>query len=175
MMTKYIFRLPISNMAGIMILAALSGCSTKKSNESLQNATIGIDDIKLKSLDGGSVDLSQYEGKVLFVNVWATWCRPCIEEMPSIERAQSILRDRKVEFLFASNEEPDLIRHFIKNRSLKVNCVQLENMEGLKIQALPTTFIFDIGGRLAFSESGFRKWDEASNIELITKIIDNHE
>ena len=131
--------------------------------------------MKLKDLNNQLIDLTRYKNKIVFINFWATWCRPCIEEMPSIDRAQTKLQNENIEFLVASNEELDRIQSFIKNHDLKLNYVKLENFEELKIQALPTTFIFDWEGELVFSETGYRKWDDPENIDMITKIINSHE
>ena len=94
--------------------------------------------------------------------------------MPTINSAQRMFKDNDVVFLFASNEEIDRINAFSTKHSYEFRYVKLENMEELKIQALPTTFIFDSDGELKFSETGFRMWDEPANINLITK-IKNHE
>ncbi len=142
-------------------------CSGSKDND--------IAKVKLKELTGQSIDLAQFEGKAVFINFWATWCKPCIQEMPTIADAQEKLKNENVVFLFASNEEPDQIEKFIKKHSYNFHYVHLENMEALKIQALPTTFIFNPEGKMKFSENGFRTWDEPANIELITKIMNDHE
>lgn len=131
--------------------------------------------VKLKELTGQSIDLAQFEGKAVFINFWATWCKPCILEMPSIAAAQEKLKNENVVFLLASNEEPDQIEKFIKTHSYDFHYVHLENMEALQIQALPTTFIFNSEGKMKFSEMGFKTWDEPANIELITEIMNDHE
>jgi thiol-disulfide isomerase/thioredoxin len=151
----------------LLIFFGFLGCSVNKDND--------ISKVKLKELTGQSIDLAQFEGKAVFINFWATWCKPCIVEMPTIAAAQEKLKNEKVVFLFASNEEPDRIEKFAKKHSYDFHYVRLENMEALKIQALPTTFIFDPEGKIKFSENGFRAWDEAVNIELITKIVTNNE
>jgi thiol-disulfide isomerase/thioredoxin len=142
-------------------------CSGSKDND--------ISKVKLKELTGQSIDLAQFEGKAVFINFWATWCKPCIQEMPTIAAAQEQLKNENVIFLIASNEEPEQIEKFIKKHSYNFHYVHLENMEALKIQALPTTFIFNPEGKMKFSENGFRTWDEPANIELITKIVNDHE
>ncbi len=134
-----------------------------------------INKIKLKELNGQSIDLSQYEGKTVFINLWATWCKPCIQEMPTIESAQEKLKNENVIFLVASNEEVTQIEKFIKKRNYSFHYVHLENLEALNVQALPTTLIYNQEGKLKFSETGFRMWDDPKNIDLITKIMNDHE
>lgn len=152
----------------LMVFAfCFSSCSSKKENTGI----ISLEDVKLSTLTGQRIDTDEFEGKVVFINFWATWCGPCIKEMPSIEKTQAMMKDKDVIFLLASNEEPDQIERFSKNHDYSFRYVQLNNMEELKIQALPTTFIFDADGRLKFSETGSRMWNEPVNIELITKII----
>ena len=154
----------------IFALLFLLGCSSKNKEKN----TISLDDIKLSTLSGEKIDMEEFKGKTVFINFWATWCKPCIQEMPTINSAQSMFKDNDVVFLFASNEEIDRINEFSAKHPYEFLYVNLENMEDLKIQALPTTFIFDSDGKLQFSESGFRMWDEAANIDLISK-IKNHE
>ena len=156
----------------LIIFITLLGCSGKSGK---QSDVVSLEKVKLKDLNNQPIDLTRYKNKIVFINFWATWCRPCIEEMPSIERARSKLQNENIEFLVASSEELDRIQSFIKNHDLKLNFVKLENLEELKIQALPTTFIFDQNGKSVFSETGYRQWDDPENIEMITKIINSHE
>lgn len=78
-------------------------------------------------------------------------------------------------FLLASNEDPKQIEEFKKRHTYNFHYVHVENLEELKIQALPTTYIFNQEGKLKFSETGYRKWDDPDNIDLITKIMNDHE
>lgn len=149
------------------ILLGLLGCSSGKDTDIVK--------VNLKELTNQTIDLSEFEGKAVFINFWATWCKPCIQEMPTIANAQEHFTNENVVFLLASNEELDQIEGFVKRHSYNFHYVRLENMEALKIQALPTTFIFNPEGKLKFSESGFRAWDDPANIELISKIMNDHE
>lgn len=155
-----------------LVLISLCACS-RGNNENIPS--IDIETVKLKELNDQPIDLTQYEGKTVFINFWATWCKPCIQEMPTIASAQEKLKNENVVFLLASNEEPDQIGAFIKKHTYDFRYVRVENLEALNIQALPTTFIFNSDGELKFSENGFRVWDATENIELITKITNDHD
>lgn len=158
-MIRYIF---------IIAVIALTGCSSKKKEE---QSAIVASDVKLTDLQGKEIDLANLAGKTVFVNFWATWCRPCIQEMPSIASLQNNLAGKNIEFLFASDEEVEKILKFKESRSMDLNFVRVENPEALGIEALPTTFIFNGKGELVFSEVGFRKWDDPSTMEMVLKII----
>jgi thioredoxin-related protein len=90
--------------------------------------------------------------------------------MPSIKEAQNILQNEKIIFLMASGESADQIKEFSITHEYKFKYVRIENSEEMNVQALPTTFIFNKDGNLVFSETGYRKWDEKNNIDLILKI-----
>lgn len=126
--------------------------------------------VRLADLDGKPIDLHQFKGSTVFINCWATWCKPCIREMPTIENARELLRNKKVVFLLASNESPDQISEFTKEHNFNLNYVRLTNMEELNIEGLPTTYIFNPKGELVFAESGYRKWDDSSNIRMLLEI-----
>lgn len=91
--------------------------------------------------------------------------------MPTIEEVQNILQDEKIIFLMASNESAEQIKEFSKFHKYKFKYVRIENSEEMNVQALPTTFIFNPEGNMVFSETGYRKWDEKNNIDLILKIV----
>ena len=134
-----------------------------------------LEKVKLTDLKSNSISLNHYAGKTIFLNFWATWCKPCITEMPTIEKAQNILKKEGVVFLMASNEAKEEIDAFGKAHNFNFNYCQILNSEELGIEGLPTTFIFNQEGKLVFSELGYRKWDEKSNIDMILKIINKNE
>ena len=158
----------------VLLLLACSGKSSEQSATQAENDT-GMPSIKLNDLNNQPIDLNQYKGKTVFINFWATWCGPCVKEMPSIERAKDILKDSKIEFLIASSESVEQIQSFKTDRNIDLHFVRVDNMEELGIQALPITYIINSDGKLVFSETGYRQWDEASNIELLNTISATHE
>ena len=156
----------------LFLLIALYACGDaitpndiSKEETAPQISTIA--QLVLTDLNDQPIDLEKYKGNTVFINFWATWCKPCREEMPSINEAMNILKDQRVEFFFASDESKEQIEDFKEAHDYNFNYVRVENLGNLGIMGLPTTFIFNDGGELVFSEMGYRKWDNKANIDLI--------
>ena len=160
----------ISMNSGILwvIMLLLMACSSNSEKSREKENGIGINTIRLVNLAGEEIDMDDFKNKTVFINFWATWCKPCLQEMPGIERAQQLLKDKDVVFLLASNESMEQIQNFKNKGKFRFQYVQVQNMEALNIQAIPATFIFNPQGELIFSEVGFRVWDAPENIRLIT-------
>ncbi|HEX6847171.1 MAG TPA: TlpA disulfide reductase family protein [Chitinophagaceae bacterium] len=152
----------------VILITACNG--NKKDGSSLTTIpATEIEKIKLAGLTGNKIDLKQYKGKTVFINFWATWCKPCVLEMPTIRNAIDLLKNHDIEFLFASDEDPDVIRLFEKKHGYQFNYCRVNNIEELGITILPTTFIFDKEGRQVYSEIGYQKWDDSINMDLLLK------
>lgn len=161
---------------GIALIWGLVACNVgDKSKPVPYEKKTELRKISLTDLNQQPINLEKYKGKTVFINFWATWCKPCIQEMPSIANAQNLLRNEDIVFLLASDESIEQINEFRIKHGYKFNYVRIENSEELDIQALPTTFIFGPQGTLAFSEPGDRKWDDAANINMILKIIKRND
>lgn len=162
----------ISQKLALIIILCLAACNIgDKSKPIPDEKKIELRKISLTDLDQQPIDIEKYRGKAVFINFWATWCKPCILEMPSIANVQNILRGEEIVFLLASDESVEQIKEFRIKHDYKFNYTRIENSADLDIQALPTTFIFNPEGRLVFSEPGERKWDDAPNINMILEII----
>ncbi len=161
----------------ILLFLGLTSCNNLPVEKPRATTQVmrAVDKIRLADLENISINLKEYQGKTIFINFWATWCKPCIKEMPSILKAQNILQNENIIFLLASNESAEQIEDFRKTNGYKFNFVRIENSEEINVQALPTTFIFNRKGDLVFSETGSRKWNEKNNIDSILKISNANE
>ena len=146
----------------------------KNKPASISKASV-LDQLKLTDLTNKPVDLKQYIGKTIFLNIWATWCKPCITEMPAIQNAQNMLKKEGVVFLLASGENAEEIASFKNANDYNFNYTRIENSEDLNVQTLPTTFIFNAEGELVFSEMGSRQWDDNISISMIRKIAHKND
>ena len=158
----------------ITCLTLIIGCSQKKQESKTKDDEFDnkLTSIELITLDGKEINWSQMDGKVVFINFWATWCGPCIKEMPSIQNAQEQFSEKDIMFLLATEEGVTRIRDFKEARQFSLNLViQKTPLATLNIVALPTTYIFDTEGNLAFQETSARQWDDPENIEMLQGII----
>ena len=160
----------IYKIAVLFILSTVS-CKGKEKEIVAPQSGTDIEKVQLTDLNGQLLNIKQYAGKTVFINFWATWCKPCIAEMPSIEKAKNKLSDQNIVFLLASNESIPEIQDFKNSNTYTSTYLRIENMEALNIQAIPTTYIFNPQGKLVFSEMGYRNWDDSANINLILKIV----
>ncbi len=159
---------------GLLFLFTIPACKnasekneTNKSPDIITQKDNAITQLHLTDLHDQPIDFATYKGKTVFINFWATWCKPCREEMPSIQEAMKKLKDEKIEFLFASDETTEQIEEFKAAHKYSFNYVKVGSLSELNIMGLPTTFIFNSNGKLIFSEMGYRKWDDKANIDLI--------
>ena len=160
----------------LFFLVALAGCretATKKTEptHTADPAKVDISKLQLTDLDNNPVDMDQYKGKTVFVNFWATWCNPCIAEMPSIQQLQNRFKDDNIVFLLATDDEANEIKDFKTAHDYTFNYTRLESLASMNIQAIPTTFIYAADGSLAFSETGSRNWADSASIQMIQKIV----
>lgn len=145
------------------------GCNTGITNnknvsdlESLQLKTSFVD------LYENNLDLSVYKGKRIVINYWATWCGPCIKEIPSIKRAEEILEDYGYIFLLVSDETISKISKFKNDRNFDLNFLRsIESYETLGIYSMPTSYIFDENGKIIETIVGAIEWDSE---EMINKL-----
>ncbi len=131
-----------------------------------------LESIKLADLEGNPIDLKSYQGKTVFLNFWATWCKPCIQEMPSIERAQQALEAENFVFLLASDETSKRIKRFQNLQDFNLNFVKLNTpFPDLGIYSIPTTMVIDPQGKIMMNQVGAMEWDTP---EILEKLRSNN-
>ena len=127
--------------------------------------------IKLTDLDGQSLTLADFSGKPVFLNFWATWCTPCIQEMSSIEQIYRRYGDEVV-FLAASHEELEVLRAFRDHHQFTFPIVRLDvDYIDAFVITLPTTLLIDATGELRYEEEGMRVWHSANVVRKVRELI----
>jgi len=121
-----------------------------------------------QTLDGRGFDVELFAGRKVFVNFWATWCAPCIQEIPSINNAAAELANENYLFVFASDEDSDTINNFLLDRQFPGNFIRLNDyFAKYGIGAVPSSWLLDENGDVIRTWAGAYEWDSA---EMLAEI-----
>ena len=133
-------------------------------------------EFELPGLDGKQHKLSEYRGKVVFLNFWATWCKPCAEEIPSMQELHENLKAFPFEIVAVSVDKdgPEVIEPFLKKYG--VTFPVLHDRKGkvkelYKTTGVPETFILDQNGVIAEKVWGPRDWADPASTKLVMDLI----
>ena len=133
-------------------------------------------DFTFPGLDGKKVSLSDYKGKVVLVNIWATWCPPCVEEMPSMEKLYRKFKGKNFEILAVSIDEPGLkaVAPFMKKFRLTFPAL-IDTKGAIKtvygITGVPESFIIDQKGILIKKIVGPVDWATPKIFRFFSDLI----
>lgn len=137
----------------------------------------GLPDIDFTDGDGRPTRLSDFRGKVILLNLWATWCPPCRKEMPSLDRLQAILGGPDFEVIALSVDRglPVIKTFYLQTAvtQLRIYVDQSEQaMPSLAVTAIPTTLLIDRHGREVGRKIGPAEWDSPALIRAIRDHVD---
>lgn len=127
-----------------------------------------------QDLAGKSLKVSELKGKVIFLNLWATWCPPCVAEMPSIQELYEKYKDNeKVAFLIVSNENSAPVEKFMQRKGYTFPSYlnKFKMPDAFATQSIPTTFVISKEGKIVIRELGASDWASESMIEIMEKLI----
>ena len=132
-------------------------------------------DFDTVDLKGDVWSLSKLKGQVVFLNFWATWCPPCREEMPSMERLYAKLpKEKFVMIALFNKDDPAAVKNFVTKLGITFPILSDEyNFAGTKygLNGLPETFIIDKQGVIQEKYIGQVEWDSPEIVEMLTKYI----
>lgn len=133
--------------------------------------------LSFKDVNGKITTLNQLKGKVVFVNFWATWCPPCLAEMPSINKLYEKYKNNDdVAFLLIdadNNFEKSLAYMKARNYTMPVYQMNSSVPEQLFAGSLPTTIVFDKQNRLSFKHEGVANYNSKKFTEFIAQLRDS--
>ena len=136
-------------------------------------AAVGLmaPDFTLADRTGGTQTLSELRGKVVFVNFWATWCPPCREEMPSMQRLYSKMPKDKFEMLaILENDKPERANAFASELGITLPILYDEDKKAWPkygLTGLPETFIVDKQGVIREKFIGPAQWDSPQVVQML--------
>jgi len=149
----------------------LFACNSNVTNNKISD----LESLKLKSsfvdLEENNLDLSEFNNGKVVISYWATWCAPCIKEMPSIKRAEEILEDYGYSFLLVSDETISKISNFKNEMNFDLNFLKSsKSFETLGVYAMPTSYIFNENGEIVETIVGVVEWDSEEMINKLKKL-----
>jgi DsbE subfamily thiol:disulfide oxidoreductase len=136
-------------------------------------------DFILPNLAGETVRLRDLRGKVVLLNVWATWCPPCVEEMPTLETLAARMRGKDFVLLAVSQDErPKAVKPWVEERGFTFPVLldprgQVGHEYG--VTGYPETFVIDRQGRIVNHHAGFRDWADPEIVAALEMLLTTGE
>lgn len=131
--------------------------------------------LQAQDLNGVSKTLADYRGKVVLLNFWASWCPPCLREMPSLERLRVNMAGRPLAIVaLDSAETAEEVNAYLARMQLGFPVLldpDGSNTRRWKVFALPTSFLLDAEGRVRYVLTGPTEWDEGEALRVIESLL----
>lgn len=133
-------------------------------------------DFTLPTPAGGTQALSDLNGRVVVLNFWATWCGPCVKEMPTLEHLQTLLGERGVSVLAVSLDvgDPKRVADFVKGYGWHLP-ILLDPMaqvaDSYAIRVMPTTYVIGPDGNIRGRAFGAKEWDTPAAVALMESLL----
>jgi thiol-disulfide isomerase/thioredoxin len=155
----------------------LSFFGPKAERSTLENSAMSQPaeyDWSASDLEGRRTSFEGFRGKTVFLNIWATWCPPCVQEMPSIAKlaANPKLQGKNIAFVCVSvDDSDDTVLRFIADKNWGMTFLRATSMPSVfQTDGIPTTFVIDTRGRIAAFKVGSRDWSEPEVVEFLAKL-----
>lgn len=158
---KYKNKITGISLIFLLILGCLGGCGAKTEDNKIPNPLKPAPDFSLEQFNGGQVKLSDYAGKVIILDFWATWCPPCRKGIPDFIELQKQYGDKGLTVLGINLDQnpnkvlPGFIKKYGINYPILLSDGKVDKSYG-DITGIPTTFVIDRKGRIYKEYVGFR-------------------
>jgi len=122
--------------------------------------TLEFQSWKLQDLKGNQINFKDLKGKVVLLNFWATWCPPCVAELPHIKDLNKDYKD-KIEIILVSNESANKVQSFLDDKGFQLNSYMplTDYPNDLNISSIPRTFLIDKTGAIVIDKTGAANWN----------------
>lgn len=146
--------------------------SNPSSIEEANRETVNSFNWNLVDSQGKSVNFQEMEGQVILINFWATWCPPCIAEMPNLNALYADYKD-KISFVFVANDNVKSVNAYLKKNQydLPVYYASEDAPTALYSKSIPATFLIDDRGKIVMKELGSSDWNSANVRNQIDELL----
>jgi thiol-disulfide isomerase/thioredoxin len=159
---------------GLMEIGLFSPGVEMPTKTALASGVKDLSGIKFKDASGNIVDLGSLKDKVVFLNFWATWCPPCLAEMPSVNKLYEQFKDDKDVVFIMVDADSDLAKSkkYMDKKGYRLPLYQVASNipEVIFKGSLPTTVVFDKKGRISYNEAGAANYASDKFIEFIKQL-----
>jgi thiol-disulfide isomerase/thioredoxin len=132
---------------------------------------ISISSLTLTNLNGQAVKLDSIADRKLVLSFFATWCGPCVKEMPSLEAAQALLQKDGFAFFLISDEPLEQLRLFKEESGTSLQILHSERpLKQEKIFTLPTTYVLNLKKEILIGQVGIADWESPAMIEKLRRV-----
>jgi len=128
---------------------------------------------ELIDVNGQKLNLNSSKGKVIFINLWATWCPPCVGEMPEIQKLYNQFKDNdNVDFYLITSDPIKKMKSFVDKRgfSFPVYKAQSDSPFPFKVKTIPTTFVISKSGKIVLQKTGAANWGGSKMVKIINDL-----
>ena len=168
----------MKNLSNIFLLLSLTLLSCSDNKTSLM---MKVDDPKpvnfsLYNLNYKVIKLDEFEGSYILVNFWATWCKPCVNEIPSLNNLNENFSSNDDFQVVAINigQNKDVVENFLKSIDKVGFLILLDeeiSLSDWNVQAIPTTFLLNKKGKIIYRVEGEKEWDSPEFISFINSVM----
>ncbi|PWJ44484.1 TlpA family protein disulfide reductase [Sediminitomix flava] len=140
---------------------------------SSENVAEASYDLNLLDLEGNISSLEEFRGKTILINVWATWCPPCVAEMPELQALYDDIHSEEIIFVMLSvDQDLEKLKKFINRKAYDFPIYRLAGPRPKVFESnvVPTTFVVSPQGQIVFRKEGIANYNTASFKEFITQL-----
>ena len=128
-------------------------------------------DLELTDLNNQKIKFSSLKNKTVFINLWNTWCIPCVKEMSGMEKLYRAVKNEQIVFLFINDESPEELRNFLKNNKFDLPIYTITTGQlPLAKEVVPMTYVIYPDGRTTYQYTGSATWDTAEIINWLKEL-----
>lgn len=134
---------------------------------------INVNELVLEDENGEIVNWEDFEGQALFINFWASWCGPCLMEMPSIQQLYEQHKNKNITFFIVNTEDAQAVENYEKKKKTGLPHYVLRHSGSIPIKSIPLTYLIDEKGEVKKVVNRTKNWNSPQSNYLIKQLIKN--
>ena len=163
----------ISNFVNLILVLILLYLAYQKFVVNRPQQQIDVEQLQLIDLNGNLINWDEVRGKPIFINFWATWCGPCLLEMPSISKLYEEFQQEEIVFILANTENRQAVIEYEQKKKSQLPHYVVQNAGTIPIKTIPLTYLINAEGKVEKVVNRTKNWNSAQSKQMINNLIDN--